>query len=58
MNGLTEQDYAEAFGVELPDEGGETGVTQEPVESGTGGAGEAGPLGETGSAREVDLLCG
>ena len=22
MNGLTEQDYAEAFGVELPDEGG------------------------------------
>ena len=40
MNGLTEQDYAEAFGVELPDEGGETGGTQEPVENGTNGAGE------------------
>ena len=42
MNGLTEQDYAEAFGVELPDEGGETRGTQEPVENGTGGAGEEG----------------
>ena len=30
MNGLTEQDYAEAFGVELPDEGGAAdGGTQE-----------------------------
>ena len=40
MNGLTEQDYAEAFGVELPGEGGETDGAQEPVENGTGGAGE------------------
>lgn len=43
MNGLTEQDYAEAFGVELPDEGGAAdGGTQEPVENGTGGTGEEG----------------
>lgn len=52
MNGLTEQDYAEAFGVELPDEGGAAdGGTQEPVENGTGGAGEESAAQEPGAER-------
>ena len=54
MNGLTEQDYAEAFGVELHDEGGETGGTQEPVENGTGGAGEEGAAQEQGTEAHED----
>ena len=54
MNGLTEQDYAEAFGVELPDEGGETGGTQEPVENGTGGAGEEGAAQEQSTEAHED----
>ena len=54
MNGLTEQDYAEAFGVELPDEGGGTGGTQEPVENGTGGAGEEGAAQEQSTEAHED----
>lgn len=55
MNGLTEQDYAEAFGVELPDEGGAAdGGTQEPVENGTGGAGEESAAQEPGTEAHED----
>ena len=58
MNGLTEQDYAEAFGVELPGEGGETDGAQEPVENGTGGAGEEGAAQEPGTEamRTAEIL--
>lgn len=55
MNGLTEQDYAEAFGVELPDEGGAAdGGTQEPVENGTGGAGEESAAQKPGTEAHED----
>lgn len=55
MNGLTEQDYAEAFGVELPDEGGAAdGETQEPVENGIGDAGEEGTAQEQGTEARED----
>ena len=55
MNGLTEQDYAEAFGVELPGEGGAADDgTQEPVENGTGGAGEEGAAQEPGAEAHED----
>ena len=55
MNGLTEQDYAEAFGVELPDEGGAAdGGTQEPVENGIGDAGEEGTAQEQGTEAQED----
>ena len=55
MNGLTEHDYAEAFGVELPDEGGAAdGETQEPVENGIGDAGEEGTAQEQGTEARKD----
>lgn len=55
MNGLTEQDYAEAFGVELPDEGGAAdGETQEPVENGIGDASEEGTAQEQGTEARED----
>lgn len=55
MNGLTEQDYAEAFGVELPDKGGAAeGETQEPVENGIGDAGEEGTAQEQGTEAQED----
>lgn len=55
MNGLTEQDYAEAFGVELPDEGGAAdGETQEPVENCIGDAGEEGTAQEQGTEARED----
>ena len=54
MNGLTEQDYAEAFGVELPDEGGTADGTQEPVENGTGGTGEESAAQEQGTEVHED----
>ena len=55
MNGLTEQDYAEAFGVELPDEGGAAdGGTQEPAENGIGAAGEEGAALEQAAEADED----
>nr|DAG39454.1 MAG TPA: hypothetical protein [Caudoviricetes sp.] len=55
MNGLTEQDYAEAFGVELPDKGGAAeSETQEPVENGIGDAGEEGTAQEQGTEAQED----
>lgn len=55
MNGLTEQDYAEAFGVELPDEGGAAdGGTQEPAENSIGAASEEGEALEQAAEADED----